>query len=214
MLLLVGLGNPGNEHKRQRHNVGFMAVDAIAERHNFQPFKKRFQGEIAEGVLDGMRTLLLKPQTYMNLSGKSVGEAAHFYKIPPQQIVVAHDELDLAAAKIRMKTGGGHAGHNGLRSIDAAIGPAYRRLRIGIGHPGKDRVLGYVLQNFHADEHVWLDPLLEAMAAEAGYLAHNDDTGFMTRVALRLQPPKPRTEKPKPGPTSPDKTNKTDSKDA
>ncbi len=195
MLLLVGLGNPGSEHRRQRHNVGFMALDAIAERHNFQPFKKRFQGEIAEGVLEGTKTLLLKPQTYMNLSGKSVGEAAHFYKLPPAQVVVAHDELDLAAGKIRMKTGGGHAGHNGLRSIDAAIGPNYRRLRIGIGHPGKDLVLGYVLQNFHADERVWLDPLLEAMAAEAGYLAKNDDTGFMTKVALRLQPPK--TTKPK-----------------
>lgn len=207
MLLLVGLGNPGSEHRRQRHNVGFMAIDAIAERHNFQPFRKRFQGEIAEGVLDGTKTLLLKPQTYMNLSGKSVGEAAHFYKLPPAQVVVAHDELDLAAGKIRMKTGGGHAGHNGLRSIDGAIGPNYRRLRIGIGHPGKDLVLGYVLQNFHSDERVWLDPLLEAMAAEAGYLAKNDDTGFMTKVALRLQPPKPKTEKPA-------KTNKTDVKDA
>lgn len=212
MLLLVGLGNPGSEHKRQRHNVGFMAVDAIAERHNFQPFKKRFHGEIAEGVLNGTKTLLLKPQTFMNLSGKSVGEAAHFYKIPPLHIVVAHDELDLAAGKIRMKTGGGHAGHNGLRSIDGAIGPEYRRLRIGIGHPGKDRVLSYVLQNFLADEQVWLDPLLDAMAAEAGYLAKNDDTGFMTKVALRLQPPKEKTAKPdKP---APGKTNKTDSKDA
>jgi PTH1 family peptidyl-tRNA hydrolase len=207
MLLLVGLGNPGSEHRRQRHNVGFMAVDAIAERHNFQPFRKRFQGEIAEGVLDGTKTLLLKPQTYMNLSGKSVGEAAHFYKLPPAQVVVVHDELDLATGKIRMKTGGGHAGHNGLRSIDAALGPNYRRLRIGIGHPGKDMVLGYVLQNFHADERVWLDPLLDAMAAEAGYLAKNDDTGFMTKVALRLQPPKPKVE-------TPAKTNKTDVKDA
>lgn len=207
MLLLVGLGNPGSEHRRQRHNVGFMAVDAIAEHHNFQPFRKRFQGEISEGVLDGTKTLLLKPQTYMNLSGKSVGEAAHFYKLPPAQVVVVHDELDLAAGKIRMKTGGGHAGHNGLRSIDAALGPNYRRLRIGIGHPGKDMVLGYVLQNFHTDERVWLDPLLDAMAAEAGYLAKNDDTGFMTKVALRLQPPKPKVEKPA-------KANKTDVKDA
>lgn len=212
MLLLVGLGNPGSEHRRQRHNVGFMAIDAIAERHNFQPFRKRFQGEIAEGVLDGTKTLLLKPQTYMNLSGKSVGEAAHFYKLPPAQVVVAHDELDLAAGKIRMKTGGGHAGHNGLRSVDAAIGPNYRRLRIGIGHPGKDLVLGYVLQNFHTDERVWLDPLLEAMAAEAGYLAKNDDTGFMTKVALRLQPPKPKVEKPEKAGNG--KINKTDVKDA
>lgn len=190
MLLLVGLGNPGSEHKRQRHNVGFMAVDAIAEQHNFHPFKKRFQGELAEGVLNGAKALLLKPQTYMNLSGKSVGEAVHFYKLPPTQVVVVHDELDLAAGKIRMKAGGGHAGHNGLRSVDAAIGPDYRRLRIGIGHPGKDRVLGYVLQNFAAEEHDWLDPLLTAIAAEAGYLARGDDTGFMTKVALRLQPPK------------------------
>jgi PTH1 family peptidyl-tRNA hydrolase len=195
MLLLVGLGNPGSEHRRQRHNVGFMAVDAIAERHNFQPFRKRFQGEIAEGVLDGTKTLLLKPQTYMNLSGKSVGEAAHFYKLPPAQVVVMHDELDLAAGKIRMKTGGGHAGHNGLRSVDAAIGPNYRRLRIGIGHPGKDRVLGYVLQNFAAEENDWLDPLLGAIAAEAGYLARGDDAGFMTKVALVLQPPKPTKPK-------------------
>jgi PTH1 family peptidyl-tRNA hydrolase len=195
MLLLVGLGNPGSEHKRQRHNVGFMAIDAIADRHNFQPFKKRFHGEIAEGVLDGIKTLLLKPLTYMNLSGKSVGEAAHFYKLPPAQVVVMHDELDLAAGKIRIKTGGGNAGHNGLRSIDAAIGPNYRRLRIGIGHPGKDRVLGYVLQNFASDEHDWLDPLLAAMAAEAGYLARDDDAGFMTKVALVLQPPKPTKPK-------------------
>ncbi|MCW0236632.1 MAG: aminoacyl-tRNA hydrolase [Ferrovibrio sp.] len=212
MLLLVGLGNPGSEHKRQRHNVGFMAADAIADRHNFQPFKKRFHGEVAEGVLDGIKTLLLKPLTYMNLSGKSVGEAAHFYKLPPAQVVVMHDELDLAAGKIRIKTGGGHAGHNGLRSIDASIGPDYRRLRIGIGHPGKDRVLGYVLQNFHMDEHLWLDPLLDAMAREAGYLARNDDAGFMTKVALLLQPPK--VEKPRPDKPAPVKTNKTDSKDA
>lgn len=195
MLLLVGLGNPGNEHKRQRHNVGFMAVDAIAERHNFQPYRKRFHGEIAEGVLDGIKTLILKPLTYMNLSGKSVGEAANFFKIPPQQIVVAHDELDLAAGKIRVKMGGGHAGHNGLRSVDAAIGQNYRRLRIGIGHPGKERVLGYVLQNFTADEHAWLDPLLDAIAANASYLARGDDPGFMNKVALQLQPPK--TEKTK-----------------
>lgn len=212
MLLLVGLGNPGSEHRRQRHNVGFMAIDAIAERHNFQPFKKRFHGEIAEGVLDGTKTLLLKPQTHMNLSGKSVGEAAHFYKLPPAQVVVAHDELDLAAGKIRMKTGGGNAGHNGLRSIDGAIGPNYRRLRIGIGHPGKELVLGYVLQNFQADERVWLDPLLEAMALEAGSLAKNDDAGFMTKVALRLQPPKPKVAKPEK--TAPEKTSKTDVKDA
>lgn len=197
MLLLVGLGNPGSEHKRQRHNVGFMAADAIAARFQFSPFRKRFHGEIAEGHLDGTKALILKPQTYMNLSGKAVGEAAHFYKLPPQQVVVIHDELDLAAGKIRMKTGGGHAGHNGLRSVDAAIGPDYRRLRIGIGHPGKDRVLGYVLQNFGKDDQVWLDPLLDAMATSAGLLARGDDAGFMNRVALLLQPPKTNKTEPK-----------------
>lgn len=190
MLLLVGLGNPGNEHRRQRHNVGFMAVDAVAQHHHFGPFKKRFHGEIAEGVLDGVKTLILKPLTFMNLSGKSVGEAVHFYKVPLSQVVVAYDELDLAAGKIRMKTGGGAAGHNGIRSIDAAIGQDYRRLRVGIGHPGRDRVLGYVLQNFTADEQSWLSPLLDAIAANAAYLARGDDPGFMNKVALQLQPPK------------------------
>lgn len=190
MLLLVGLGNPGNEHRRQRHNVGFMAVDAVAQHHHFGPFKKRFHGEIAEGVLDGVKTLILKPLTFMNLSGKSVGEAVHFYKVPLSQVVVAYDELDLAAGKIRMKTGGGAAGHNGVRSIDAAIGQDYRRLRVGIGHPGRDRVLGYVLQNFTADEQSWLSPLLDAIAANAAYLARGDDPGFMNKVALQLQPPK------------------------
>lgn len=194
MLLLVGLGNPGPEHQRQRHNVGFMAADAIAERHGFQPFRKRFQAEAAEGMLGTEKTLILKPQTYMNLSGQSVGEAARFFKIEPADIVVMHDELDLVAGKIRMKAGGGHAGHNGLRSLDAAIGPDYRRLRIGIGHPGKERVLGHVLQNFAESEKEWLQPLLDAIAEAAPLLARGDDTGFMNKVALKLQPPK-QTEK-------------------
>lgn len=193
MLLLVGLGNPGPEHQRQRHNVGFMAVDAIAARYGFAPYRRRFQGDLSEGLLDGHKTLLLKPGTYMNNSGRAVGEAAHFYKLAPSDVLVVHDELDLAAGKIRLKTGGGHAGHNGLRSIDAAIGPDYRRLRIGIGHPGKDNVLGYVLQNFTQAEQVWLGPLLAAMADSAAFLARGEDAGFATRVALLLQPPKPAT---------------------
>ncbi len=200
MLLLVGLGNPGPEHQRQRHNIGFMAIDAIADRYRFAPFRKRFQGELAEGVLDGVKTLLLKPQTYMNLSGRSVGEAAHFYKLPPASVVVLHDELDLAPGKLRVKLGGGHAGHNGLRSVDAAIGPDYRRLRLGIGHPGKERVLGFVLQNFSKDEQTWLEPLLEAVAEAAPALARQDDIGFMNKVALRLTPPRneaPRNETPR-----------------
>jgi PTH1 family peptidyl-tRNA hydrolase len=195
MLLLVGLGNPGPEHQRQRHNIGFMAIDAIAERYNFAPFRKRFQGELAEGVLDGIKTLLLKPQTYMNLSGKSVGEAAHFYKLPPAQVVVLHDELDLAPGKLRVKLGGGHAGHNGLRSVDAAIGADYRRVRLGIGHPGKEQVLGFVLQNFSKVEQDWLNPLLEAIADAAPALARGDDVGFMNKVALKLTPP--RNDPPK-----------------
>lgn len=190
MLLLVGLGNPGPEHQRQRHNIGFMAIDAIAERYRFAPFRKRFQGELAEGVLDGIKTLLLKPQTYMNNSGRSVLEAAHFYKLPPAKVVVVHDELDLAPGKLRVKLGGGHAGHNGLRSVDAALGPEYRRLRLGIGHPGKERVLGFVLQNFAKDEQLWLEPLLEAIAEAAPSLARDDDVGFMNKVALRLTPPR------------------------
>jgi PTH1 family peptidyl-tRNA hydrolase len=196
MLLLVGLGNPGDEHRRQRHNVGFMAVDAIAERHGFSPFRRRFQGEVAEGMLAGERTLILKPQTYMNLSGQSVGEAARFFKLQPSDVMVAHDELDLAAGKLRMKLGGGHAGHNGLRSIDAALGPEYRRMRIGIGHPGKERVLGWVLQNFSGEDIKWLTPLLDAIADAAPHLARGDDNRFATHVAQKLQPPKPVSPKP------------------
>jgi len=196
MLLLVGLGNPGDEHRRQRHNVGFMAVDAIAERHGFSPFRRRFQGEVAEGMLAGEKTLILKPQTYMNLSGQSVGEAARFFKLQPSDVMVAHDELDLAAGKLRMKLGGGHAGHNGLRSIDAALGPDYRRMRIGIGHPGKERVLGWVLQNFSGEDIKWLTPLLDAIADAAPHLARGDDNRFATHVAQKLQPPKPVSPKP------------------
>jgi peptidyl-tRNA hydrolase, PTH1 family len=194
MRLIVGLGNPGARYARTRHNIGFMAVDAIAARHRFGPFRSKFQGEIAEGVLDGERIYALKPQTFMNLSGDSVGAAARFYKIEPGEIAVIHDEIDLAPGKLKVKLGGGAAGHNGLRSIDGAIGPEYWRVRLGVGHPGlKELVLGHVLQNFTAEDSLWLDKLIEAVAEAAPLLVADNEAGFMTRVALLLRP---RPEKP------------------
>lgn len=195
MLLLVGLGNPGRDYAGHRHNVGFMAVDAIAQRHRFAPWKKQFKAETAEGFLDSPRgrvkVLALKPQTYMNLSGEAVQAAAHFYRIDPADIAVLYDELDLAAGKIRVKTGGGAAGHNGIRSIAGALGPDFRRIRIGIAHPGdKARVTGHVLGNFTKDDQAWLVPLLDAIAEAAPFIAAGDDIGFMNKVAvLRGEPP-------------------------
>ena len=193
MKLFVGLGNPGERYARQRHNVGFMAVERIASRHGFGPWRTRFQGQLAEGLLDGERVLLLKPQTFMNESGRSIAEAARFHKLPLADIVVFHDELDLAPGKVRVKLGGGTAGHNGLRSTDACLGSKeFKRVRIGIGHPGhKDRVVGHVLSDFHKVEQVWLEPLLDAIADAAPLLAKGDDAAFMNRVALLTQPPKP-----------------------
>ena len=199
-LLLVGLGNPGDAYARHRHNVGFMAVDVIHESYNFGPWRRRFQGAVSEGTLARRKTYLLKPATYMNESGRSVREAAQFFKIPLEAIVVIHDEIDLAAAKLRVKTGGGDAGHNGLRSITAALGADYRRIRVGVGHPGdKERVHGHVLQNFSRADEDWLVPLLSAMAEAAPFLAKDDDAGFMNKVAVTLHPPakKPPPEKPK-----------------
>lgn len=187
MLLWAGLGNPEPSMRRQRHNVGFMAVDAIAERYGFSPWRNRFKGEVAEGRVGTHRVLLLRPMTYMNLSGTSVQEAAAFYKIAPEQITAFHDELDLAAGKVRVKRGGGAAGHNGLRSMDKMLGtPDYWRVRIGIGHPGaKERVHGWVLGNFtEADRQDWLDTLLDKMAASAPLLADGQPEKFMTQVAL------------------------------
>ncbi len=197
MLLLVGLGNPGDKYARHRHNVGFMAVDAIADAAGFGPARSKFQGELREGLIGGEKTLILKPQTYMNDSGRSVGEAARFYKIDPEDIVVFYDELDLAPGKIRMKTGGGAAGHNGIRSIDAHIGNHFRRVRIGIGHPGdKSRVTGHVLGDFSKADQDWLAPMLDAIAGEAKHLAGGDDNRFQTAVAHKLAPPrKPAPEK-------------------
>jgi PTH1 family peptidyl-tRNA hydrolase len=196
MFLIVGLGNPGPEHAAQRHNVGFMAVDVIHARHGFQPWRRRFQGQTAEGTLAGVKTLLLKPQTYMNLSGTSVGEAAKFYKIDPADILVIHDEVDLAPGKMRMKTGGGSAGHNGLKSISGHLGDNYRRLRIGIGHPGvKEMVPVHVLHDFAKADRDWLIPLLDAIGDNAGLLAEGKDSAFASRVHDQVAPPKPKGEK-------------------
>lgn len=187
MLLWVGLGNPESSMRRHRHNVGFMAVEAIAARYGFSPWRNRFRGEVAEGRVGGHKVLALLPMTYMNRSGESVQDAAAFYKIPPERITVFHDELDLAPGRLRIKQGGGAAGHNGLRSMDRMLGtPEYWRVRIGIGHPGeKARVHGWVLGNFtDSDRQEWLDRTLERMADAAPLLAEGRADQFMTRVAL------------------------------
>lgn len=186
--LWVGLGNPGSEHARQRHNIGFMAIDAIARRHGFSPWRQRFKGEVTEGAIGGARILALKPLTYMNSSGDSVQVAAGFQKVAPADIWAFHDELDLAPGRIRVKRGGGAAGHNGLRDMQRALGtPEFWRVRLGIGHPGhKDRVTGHVLGNF-AKADTWLEPVLEAVTDAAGLLAAGKPEEFMTRVALLTQ---------------------------
>jgi PTH1 family peptidyl-tRNA hydrolase len=196
-LLIAGLGNPGAQYARNRHNVGFMAVDQIHDAYGFGPWRSKFQGEISDGKLGGRRTSLIKPQTYMNESGLSVGPAMRFLKLMPSCLVVLHDEIDLAAGKLKAKTGGGDAGHNGLRSITAALGPDYHRVRIGVGHPGgKDRVHGHVLANFSKADEEWLTPLLAAISDAAPHFADNDMVGFMNKVALLLHPPelKPKPE--------------------
>ena len=187
MQLWVGLGNPGAQYALQRHNVGFMAVDTIAEIHDFGPVKKAFQGWTQEGRIGPEKILLLKPATFMNESGRSVGEAMRFYKLEVGDVTVFHDELDLAPFKVKVKTGGGTAGHNGLRSTEAHIGNEFRRVRIGIGHPGhKDKVSPYVLGNYAKAEMDSLADLLGAVAAEARWLAEGHDGRFMSDVALRL----------------------------
>jgi PTH1 family peptidyl-tRNA hydrolase len=184
----VGLGNPGAEHAMQRHNVGFMAADAIAELHDFEPAKKAFSGWTRQGRIGNARILLLKPATYMNDSGRSVGAAMRFFKKEAQDVTAFYDELDLAPFKVKVKSGGGTAGHNGIRSLDAHIGNEFRRVRIGIGHPGhKDKVTRYVLGNYAKAETERLSDLLAAIAAEARWLAEGDDARFMSDVALRMQ---------------------------
>lgn len=192
MKLFVGLGNPGEKYRRHRHNIGFMAVDRIADRHGFGPWRKKFSGLVSEGTLIGERVTLLKPETYMNDSGQSVGEAARFLKVPVADLYVFHDELDLAPGKIKVKAGGGNAGHNGLRSISAHLDNDYVRVRLGIGHPGsKDVVAHYVLNDFAKSEHAWLDPLLDAIAEAAPMLAKGDEARFLSDVALKTRPEKP-----------------------
>ncbi|GAA4716501.1 aminoacyl-tRNA hydrolase [Sphingomonas lutea] len=188
MQIWVGLGNPGAQYAMHRHNVGFMAADLIADTHRFGPWQKKFRGLVSEGRIAQQRILLLKPQTFMNVSGDSVQQALHFYKLDEDALTVFHDELDLAPMKVKVKVGGGVAGHNGLRSINAALGPDFRRVRIGIGHPGhKDRVTNYVLGNYAKSEMEPLADLLAAIASEAGWLAEGNDARFMSEVALRLQ---------------------------
>ncbi len=188
MKLLVGLGNPGDKYARNRHNVGFMAVERIADRHGFGPWRRKFQGLATEGEVDGEKVLLLKPDTYMNELGRAVGEAVRFLKLDLADVIVFHDELDLAPGKLKVKTGGGNAGHNGLRSITAHIRNEYIRVRIGIGHPGaKELVHGWVLHDFAKADAVWLAPLLDAMADAAPRLATGDGPRFLSDIALQLQ---------------------------
>lgn len=204
MQLFVGLGNPGPKHARNRHNIGFMAVDRIAEDHGFPPFRAKFQGEISEGRLGTEKVVLLKPTTFMNLSGQSVGEAMRFYKLEPPQITVFHDEIDLAPGKVRLKAGGGHAGHNGLRSIHQHLGPHYDRVRLGIGHPGrKEAVPGYVLHDFPKADEEWLDDLLRGISDGAPALAEGEGNRFLNTIALRLAPPRAASGPRKPAPPDP-----------
>jgi PTH1 family peptidyl-tRNA hydrolase len=196
MKLFVGLGNPGARYAFNRHNVGFMAVDAIAETHGFPAWRKRFSGLVSEGRLGGEQVLLLKPQTYMNESGRSAGEAMRFYKLGEEDVVVFHDELDLAPGKVRVKVGGGTAGHNGLKSLSAHLGNGYARVRIGIGHPGhRERVIGYVMNDFAKAESDWLDTVLAALAGAAPYLAEGANDKFQTQVAYASQGEEPDTNK-------------------
>ena len=201
MKLFVGLGNPGTKYAGNRHNIGFMALDRIAEDHGFSPWRTKFQAQVSEGKFGSEKVILLKPETFMNLSGQSVGEAMRFYKLDSTDITVFHDELDLAPGKCRAKAGGGHAGHNGLRSIHQHIGPHYDRIRMGIGHPGnKNAVSGYVLRDFAKADQDWLDDVLRGISDGASHLAAGDSGKFMNAVALRVNPPRSSTTQPKPKP--------------
>jgi peptidyl-tRNA hydrolase, PTH1 family len=201
MKLFVGLGNPGKAYAGHRHNIGFRAVEAMAEAHRFGPWKRAFQGELCAGELAGEKIILLKPQTFMNESGRSVGEAMRFYKLAPADVVVFYDELDLELNKVRVRLGGGSGGHNGIRSIDAHIGADFWRVRLGIDHPGhKDRVTAYVLGGFAKAEEEQLGVLMDALCAEVPTLATGDDKRFASDVAMRVFPPRPKPERPKPEP--------------
>ncbi len=194
MKLIVGLGNPGAKYARNRHNIGFMALDRIADDHGFAAWKGKFQGSVSEGRFGSNRAVLLKPETFMNNSGQSVQATMKFYKIEPADVIVFHDELDLAPGKVKCKTGGGHAGHNGLRSIHQHIGPDYDRVRMGIGHPGhKDAVAGYVLRDFPKADDAWLDDVLRGVSDGAADLVRGDTGRFMNAVGLRVSPPRSGT---------------------
>ncbi|MEZ5934176.1 MAG: aminoacyl-tRNA hydrolase [Alphaproteobacteria bacterium] len=205
MLLMVGLGNPGPEYVGHRHNIGFMAVEAIAEAYGFGPWRSKFSSRVSEGQLGGQKVMLQKPETFMNRSGLAVAQAAHFYKLALDDLVILHDELDLAAGKLKIKEGGGVAGHNGLRSIAQSIGTRdFKRVRFGIGHPGdKAKVTGHVLGNFSKADKDWLEPLLDAFVAAAPLLAEGDDAGCMNKIALLT---KPNEHQPKPGKADGEKT--------
>jgi peptidyl-tRNA hydrolase, PTH1 family len=188
MLVIAGLGNPGARHVRNRHNIGFMAIDTIAMAHRFGPFRARHQGLAAEGPIGETRVMLLKPQTFMNDSGRSVGDALRFLKLDASALIVVHDELDLAPAKVRVKVGGGNAGHNGLRSISAHVGNDYKRVRIGIGHPGdKALVYHYVLSDFAKSEAGWVEAVCQAVADAAPLLVEGQDASFQNRAHLALE---------------------------
>ncbi|MCK5546128.1 MAG: aminoacyl-tRNA hydrolase [Rhodospirillaceae bacterium] len=192
MRLIVGLGNPGEKYAHNRHNIGFMAADEIVRRHGFSPWRAKFQGELSEGSIGTEKVLVIKPQTFMNESGRSVAEIAKFYKIDTSDVIVLHDELDLAPGKVRIKHGGGHAGHNGLRSLHGLIGEGYGRIRLGIGHPGdKDRVTGHVLNDFAKSDAKWLEPLLVEVADSIDLLFVGKDADFITNIA-RAVPPAPK----------------------
>lgn len=204
MKLIVGLGNPGAKYARNRHNIGFMAVDEIAAAHGFSPWRAKFQGQVSEGRIGSDKVILLKPETFMNLSGQAVGEAARFHKIDPADVIVFHDELDLAPAKIRVKTGGGHAGHNGLRSIHQHIGPDYDRVRMGVGHPGhKDAVASYVLRDFPKADADWLDNELRGIADGVAHLVAGESAKFLNTIGLRLTPARSSKSTPAPKAAAP-----------
>ena len=200
MLLIAGLGNPGPKYERNRHNIGFMAADEIVRRHSFGAWRSRFQSMVAEGNVAGEKILVMKPMTYMNESGRAVGEALRFFKLEPAQVIVIYDELDLKAGKIRVKLGGGNAGHNGLRSIDAHIGNGFRRVRVGIGHPGdKARVHSHVLSDFAKAEQPMVERITDAIAAHIPLLVEGDENSFMSRTAHNIFPPPPKPPRPEGG---------------
>lgn len=210
MKLIVGLGNPGPKYARNRHNIGFMALDRIACDHGFGAWKGKHQGSITEGRFGSDRAVLLKPETFMNNSGQSVQAAMRFYKLDPSDVIVLHDEIDLAPGKVKHKIGGGHAGHNGLRSIHSHIGPEYARVRLGVGHPGhKDRVPSYVLHDFAKVDEEWLDDVLRGVSDGAPYLAIGDAAKFMNAVGMRLSPPRPSTGRKTPNAKAPEVAKKT-----